>query len=76
MKRFLLFAGSDYYPLGGWNDLAGAYDTAQEAVLAGVQRSESETFGFYHVLDCESWSIVAKGTWRSEEPEPEPVGSV
>ena len=31
MKRYLVFAGSDYYPLGGWEDFKGAFDTKEEA---------------------------------------------
>lgn len=32
MKRYLLFAGNNYYPSGGMNDLAGDFDTIEEAV--------------------------------------------
>lgn len=33
MKRFLLFAGFNYYPEGGWSDFRGSFDTAEEAAL-------------------------------------------
>lgn len=26
MKRYLLFAGNDYYPSGGWHDLKASFD--------------------------------------------------
>ena len=29
-KRFLVFAGENYYPLGGWKDLVGSFDTLEE----------------------------------------------
>lgn len=31
MKRFLLFAGSRYYPSGGWGDFLGDFESAREA---------------------------------------------
>lgn len=37
-KRYIAFAGSDYYPCGGWNDLIGFFDTidqAKEAMRGG-----------------------------------------
>ncbi len=32
MKRYLLFAGEQYYPLGGWDDLKGSFDTVEAAI--------------------------------------------
>jgi hypothetical protein len=34
VKQFLLFAGDDYYPCGGWSDLIGDHDTADDALSA------------------------------------------
>ena len=31
MKRFLLFAGDEYYPLGGWHDFKGDFETLEDA---------------------------------------------
>ena len=31
MKRFALFAGSNYYPSGGWADFEGSFDSVEEA---------------------------------------------
>ena len=31
MKQFLVFAFDQYYPVGGWHDLAGQFDTLDEA---------------------------------------------
>jgi hypothetical protein len=28
MKRYLVFAGDDYYPAGGWGDFQGSFDSA------------------------------------------------
>jgi hypothetical protein len=35
MKRFLLFAGYNYYPRGGANDLQDSFDTEEEAIVEG-----------------------------------------
>ena len=32
MKRFLLFAGDNYYPAGGMEDFKGDFDTVDEAL--------------------------------------------
>ena len=29
--RYLLFAGEDYYPAGGFDDFVGSYDTMEQA---------------------------------------------
>lgn len=34
MKRFILFAGDEFYPCGGWSDLISDHDTAVEAMAA------------------------------------------
>lgn len=31
MKKYLLFAGSQYYPSGGWNDFKGDFDSIHDA---------------------------------------------
>ena len=40
----MLFAGDNYYPLGGWADFIGTYDTLVKAVKAG------ENYDWYHVV--------------------------
>ncbi len=36
VKRFVLFAGSDYYPSGGWDDFRSSHDTIEEAIAAAA----------------------------------------
>jgi hypothetical protein len=31
IKRFLLFAGQQYYPVGGWDDFVSSFETIEEA---------------------------------------------
>lgn len=35
MARFILFAGDQYYPLGGARDVAGGWNSLEEAIAAG-----------------------------------------
>lgn len=53
MKRFLLFAFDHYYPAGGLLDVAGSYDTLEEAIGAQVGVTDER-----YVLDRETWKIV------------------
>ena len=46
MKPYLVFAGSMYYPLGGWEDFRDSFDTYKEAEAVakalGGTREDSE----------------------------------
>ena len=37
MKRFLVFAGQEYYPLGGWADFKGSYDSIEEVIAERIE---------------------------------------
>lgn len=56
MKRYLVFAGSQYYPYGGWSDFQGDWDTLAEAVeyscLCGI------AFDWWHIVDTTTKQIV------------------
>lgn len=61
MKRFLLFAGVEYYADGGWNDFRGAFDAEADARAEGerliaITRHEYE---WWHIADTVSGLIVA-----------------
>lgn len=49
MKRYLLFAGDVYYPVGGWDDFRGAYDTIEEAQSASL--AYRDTYEWFHIVD-------------------------
>jgi len=44
---YLVFAGYDYHPSGGWDDLIGKYDTPEEAVEA----AELHDGDWAHIVD-------------------------
>lgn len=49
-KRFLLFAGSIYYPAGGMDDLISTFDNLEEAMKA-LRDSEKD---WQHVYDTQT----------------------
>lgn len=49
VKRYLVFAGEDYYPVGGWGDFQQSFDTQPDA-LACAQEHEKEG-KWTHVID-------------------------
>lgn len=55
MKRYLLFAFSDYYPNGGMKDLRGDYDNINE-IIPAINRFNKDEYKWdilnkVHVLD-------------------------
>ena len=59
MKRFLLFAGCNYYPSGGWQDFQSSHDTELEAVMAAANLSDGHDW--WHVIDTERMGMIANG---------------
>ncbi len=55
MKRFLLFAGDDYYPSGGWGDFVGSYDSVEEAIPDAYSE-------WAHIVDTATGDVVREGT--------------
>lgn len=49
MKRFLVFAGDNYYPAGGWGDYVDSYESAEEAHMAAAKQG----YDWSHVVDLE-----------------------
>ena len=75
--RYLLFAGEEYYPTGGWYDYRAGYPTLDEARAAGedlldrkIDPPYSSTFEWFHVADCETGRIVAQAGHGHRQPEP------
>ena len=69
---YILFGGDDYYPGGGLADYRGKYNTLDEAVTAAKTKEFENTWSamklceWWHVLDCDSWQIVAKSEGSDE----------
>jgi hypothetical protein len=60
---FLLFAGSEYYPSGGWHDLVGAFSTMEEAMTYYDEKLKH--YGWAHVVEISFRRLVA--TYRYDE---------
>lgn len=62
MKRFMLFAGENYYPCGGMEDFKGSFDTYEEAEEyvntknKGVQM-DGWGWDWAHVYDTETQKV-------------------
>lgn len=55
MKRYLVFAGSHYYPSGGWDDYKGSFDNLQECYrFLGLK----PYLDWLHVVDSTTGDIV------------------
>ena len=68
MKRFLAFAGSRYYPSGGWEDFIGDFDTLEEAsAFAAAFEEDITPYGWWNVADSESRVIAAEGDRSPDE---------
>lgn len=58
MKKYLLFAGSRFYPSGGWNDFKGDHHTHFAAIEAAANLDGIE---WWHVVEAETGKVVARG---------------
>lgn len=57
--KFLLFTYDKYYPKGGWHDFRSSHASVQDAVV--VVANMKEDLDFWHVVDIDTDTIVAKG---------------
>lgn len=60
MRRYMVFAGSFYYPIGGMEDLVGHFDTVDEALSSLLTyESGSNVLDAYDRCECDgSWAYV------------------
>jgi hypothetical protein len=65
MKRFLLFAGENYYPSGGMEDFINSFDSEQEAKdwynknqIAAKSNPDLEEYEWLHIWDCTESKII------------------
>lgn len=60
--RYLLFAGSVYYPDGGWGDFKGRFDKIEDAVDEYNRMLEDSGYNaeyyWFHVIDIETGLVV------------------
>jgi hypothetical protein len=66
LEMFLLFAGNDYYPIGGAFDFESAHDTLPDAIAAHDPEEYKYSGGWANIFDTSSLTIVKsfmRGTW-------------
>lgn len=61
MNKFLVFAGDDYYPEGGWNDCQGVFDTEREAMQFVTNLDKVD---WWHIIDLYNKKRVNYGHRR------------
>ena len=81
LKRFLLFAGEDYYPLAGWNTFIDSYNSLDDA-MSGIVKVEDRQYTingiegeyeWYEIVDLVKGEPVEQGgypyggLWNSKE---------
>lgn len=54
MKRFLVFTFDTWYPLGGWSDFAGDFDTLEGA----QERAHRTASDHFQIVDTETNQII------------------
>lgn len=52
MKRYLLFAGTQYYPCGGWRDLIESSDDLQELKV------RVDGWDWWHIVDTTTGRVI------------------
>jgi hypothetical protein len=71
---FLLFAGTAYYPDGGWADYQGRYPSQEAARTAYIARADQEGWQWYDIVDTRTWHCVEsegdRGMGLAPESEP------
>ena len=63
MKRYLVFAGEDYYPVGGAGDFVSDHDTEEEAIKVADEACRGE---WAHVLDTETGLMMNRSGTKEE----------
>lgn len=57
VKRYVVFAGSNYYPCGGWDDFVDSFATPEEA-QAEIDKQEHRSCWAY-AIDLETGDTIA-----------------
>ena len=68
MERFLVFAGSDYYPAGGWHDFIGDFANYDEAKAKAMLYHDQRPVGkdrlwWAHIVDLVNLKIIDGPNW-------------
>jgi len=78
MKRYALFAGNDYYAVGGWGDFEKASDNLEELLVYAkchTNLKEWQGFDWAHIVDLYRMEIIytADGSYCGKVGKGEPI---
>lgn len=60
MKRYLLFYGARYYPIGGMDDFQGSFDTIEEAKKAYLESDNERDYSWADIFDLIQEKIILR----------------
>ena len=65
-RRFCIFGGHDYYPLGGWHDFRLSRDTLEEAVRAAndLSTGDDPSIDWWQIFDLQERRVVAQSKYQ------------
>lgn len=63
MRKYLLFAGKDYYADGGWLDFKNSYEDYNLALKEGMNlidnsQQDYDYINWFHIVDTEFMDII------------------
>lgn len=70
-RRYLLFAGRNLSPHGGWRDFVDGFEGLEQALNVGeglIRQSKHKAIRWYHVVDRKTLKIVAQGGQHAMGP--------
>lgn len=61
-RTFLLFAGDQFYPAGGWGDFIGYFPDIESAKTEAMRKDDNcSEFGWAHIVDATLNEVVLQG---------------
>jgi hypothetical protein len=59
MKRYMLFAGDQFYPNTAWADFRGDFDSVEEArAIVDAAAKTDDYFDWHQIVDAETKQVV------------------
>lgn len=55
LKKFLVFSGDSYYPIGGWQDFKSSFETENEAIRYLASKND---YDWAHIVDLDTGLII------------------
>lgn len=63
MKKYVLFGGDVFYPLGGWQDFKGDFDDIPQALNAAA----NGRWGWWQIVDLETGEMAQEGLGQQQD---------